>query len=102
MRIITISLTFTMWVLATTLGSSQETETKSVVIEQLEEKKEDKYRDNESFAGVINNKEEVKQLSKDSVGKVVYHTPDNGFYKVIANTKGEIALEFIKKENKEK
>ncbi|MFT4850580.1 MAG: hypothetical protein ACI83B_003139 [Sediminicola sp.] len=41
MKIILISLTLTMWVLATTLGYSQETEVESVVIEQLEEKKED-------------------------------------------------------------
>jgi hypothetical protein len=44
MKIILISLTLTMWVLATTLGYSQETETETevelVVIEQLEEKKE--------------------------------------------------------------
>jgi len=41
MKIILISLALTMWVLATNLGYSQETEEISVVIEQLEEKKED-------------------------------------------------------------
>ena len=40
MKIIIYSLALTMWVLATTLGYSQETEEKSIVIEQLEEKKE--------------------------------------------------------------
>ena len=59
---------------------------------------QDKYRDDESFAGVINNKKDVKKLSENSVGKVVYHAPDNGLYKVIVDAKGELALEFLKKE----
>lgn len=59
---------------------------------------QDKYRDDESFAGVINNKKDVKTFSEDSVGKVVYHAPDNGLYKVIVNAKGELALEFLGKE----
>jgi|8_EtaG_2_1085327.scaffolds.fasta_scaffold01793_3 hypothetical protein len=59
---------------------------------------QDKYRDDENFAGVINNKKDVKTFSEDSVGKVVYHAPDNGLYKVIVNAKGELALEFLGKE----
>ena len=59
---------------------------------------QDKYRDDESFAGVINNKKDVKKLSEDSVGKIVYHAPDNGLYKVVVNAKGELALEFLAKE----
>ncbi len=41
MKIIIYSLILTMWVLTTTLVYSQETEVNTVVIEQLEEKKED-------------------------------------------------------------
>ena len=59
---------------------------------------QDKYRDDESFAGVINNKKDVKKLSEDSVGKIVYHAPDNGLYKIVVNAKGELALEFLAKE----
>jgi len=59
---------------------------------------QDKYRNDETFAGVINTKKEVKGLSKDSVGKVVYLSQDNGLYEVVVNAKGKLDLKFLKKE----
>lgn len=71
MRIITISLTLTMWVLATTLGSSQETETKSVVIEQLEKKKEAVLNSEKEALKreieLINNRFEKQEITSEEV-----------------------------------
>ncbi|MFT7250051.1 MAG: hypothetical protein ACI97P_002832 [Arcticibacterium sp.] len=71
MKIILISLTLTMWVLATTLGYSQETEVESVVIEQLEEKKEDvvnaEKRALKQEIELINNRFEKQEITLEEV-----------------------------------
>jgi hypothetical protein len=71
MKIILISLTLTMWVLATTLGYSQKTEVESVVIEQLEEKKEDvvnaEKRALKQEIELINNRFEKQEITLEEV-----------------------------------
>jgi hypothetical protein len=71
MKIIFYSLTLTMWILATTLGYSQETEVQSVVIEQLEEKKEDvinaEKRALKQDIELINNRFENQEISSEEV-----------------------------------
>ena len=71
MKIIFYSLALTMWVMATNLGYSQETEGESVVIEQLEEKKEAVINSEKEALKreieLINNRFEKQEITSEEV-----------------------------------
>jgi hypothetical protein len=71
MKIIFYSLALTMWVMATNLGYSQETDGKSVVIEQLEQKKEAVLNSEKEALKqeieLINNRFEKQEITSEEV-----------------------------------